>query len=281
MIRTALALVVVLSLLQTPPATIRLIVKADDMGAGHGVNVATIDAYKNGIVTTTNVIVPGPWFPEAARMLRENPGLDVGVHLAITSEWENIKWRPVTAAPSIVDADGYFFPMVVPRKGFPANTSVREAAWKLDDIERELRAQLTLAKRHLPQATYTWYHMGFTMLAPEVRDLAAKLTKEYGLVEPMSLGIKPVGRVWEGLDSGAVKADKLASRLETLEPGLWLHIDHASTDDAEMRAFGHLGYEQVAADRSANTAAWTSPKVREVITRRGIELTDYRKLTRP
>jgi predicted glycoside hydrolase/deacetylase ChbG (UPF0249 family) len=214
-------------------------------------------------------------------MLRANPGLDVGVHLALTSEWENVKWRPVTHAPSIVDSDGYFFPVVVPRQGFAPGTSIREAAWKLDDVERELRAQLDLAKRHLPQATYTWYHMGFTMLAPEVRELAATLTKEYGLVEPMALGIKPIGRVWDGLDAGAVKADKLAARLETLEPGLWLHIDHGSTDDAEMRAIGHLGYEHVAADRSANVAAWTSPKVREVITRRGIELTDYRKLAKP
>jgi predicted glycoside hydrolase/deacetylase ChbG (UPF0249 family) len=277
--RTVLVLLGALYLVQAPSSSIRLIVKADDMGAAHGVNVGTIDAYKNGVVTTTNVIVPGPWFLEAARMLRENPGLDVGVHLALTSEWENVKWRPVTHAPSIVDPDGYFFPMVVPRKGFAPNTSIREAAWKLDEIERELRAQLDLAKRHLPQATYTWYHMGFTMLAPEVRDLAAKLTKEYGLVEPTALGIKPVGRVWESLDSGAVKADKLAAKLETLEPGLWLHIDHGSTDDAEMRAIGHLGYEQVAADRSANVAAWTSPKVREVIKRRGIELTNYRELT--
>ena len=89
MFRSGLLLVAILSLLQ--PASsgpIRLIVKADDMGAAHGINVGTIDAYKNGVVTTTNVIVPGPWFPEAARMLRENPGLDVGVHLAITSEWE-------------------------------------------------------------------------------------------------------------------------------------------------------------------------------------------------
>jgi predicted glycoside hydrolase/deacetylase ChbG (UPF0249 family) len=281
MIRSALVLVAVLSLLQPATGPIRLIVKADDMGAAHGINVGTIDAYKNGIVTTTNVIVPGPWFLEAAKMLRANPGLDVGVHLALTSEWENVKWRPVTHAPSIVDSDGYFFPVVVPRQGFAPGTSIREAAWKLDDVERELRAQLDLAKRHLPQATYTWYHMGFTMLAPEVRELAATLTKEYGLVEPMALGIKPIGRVWDGLDAGAVKADKLAARLETLEPGLWLHIDHGSTDDAEMRAIGHLGYEHVAADRSANVAAWTSPKVREVITRRGIELTDYRKLTKP
>ena len=280
MFRSALVLVAVLSLLQPAGGPIRLIVKADDMGAAHGINVGTIDAYANGVVTTTNVIVPGPWFLEAATMLRENPGLDVGVHLAITSEWEHVKWRPVTHVPSIVDADGYFFPMVVPRPGFAPGTSIREASWTLDDIERELRAQLNLARRHLPQATYTWYHMGFTMLAPEVRELAAKLTKEYGLVQPMDLGVKPIGRVWEGLDSGTVKADKLAARLETLEPGLWLHIDHGSTDDPEMRAIGHRGYEHVAADRSANVAAWKSPKVREVITRRGIELTDYRKLTR-
>ena len=58
------------------------------MGAAHGINVATIDAYKRGVLTTTNVIVPGPWFLEAARLLKENPGLDVGVHLALTSEWD-------------------------------------------------------------------------------------------------------------------------------------------------------------------------------------------------
>jgi hypothetical protein len=48
----------------------------------------------------------------------------------------------------------------------------------------------------------------------------------------------------------------------------------------EMQAFGHLGYEWVAADRSAVLEAWTSPKVREVITRRGIRLTDYRELVK-
>jgi predicted glycoside hydrolase/deacetylase ChbG (UPF0249 family) len=264
--------------LQPPASEIRLIVKGDDMAAAHGINVATIEAYKRGVLTTTNVIVPGPWFPEAARLLRENPGLDAGVHLALTSEWANVKWRPLTQVPSLVDPDGYFFPMVEPRPGFPPKTSIREAAWKLDEVERELRAQLDLAKRHIPQLTYTWYHMVFTSVAPEVRELAARLTKEYGLIEPMGLGIQSVGRVYESKDSGGVKADKLAARLETLGPGLWLHIDHASTNDPEMQAVGHLGYEWVAADRSANFEAWTSPKVREVITRRGIKLTSYRDL---
>jgi len=276
-----LALALATMLMQpVAPAGIRLIVKGDDMGAAHGVNVGTIAAYRDGILRTTNVIVAGPWFLEAARLLADNPGLDVGVHLAITSEWDQVKWRPLTYAASIVDADGYFFPTVVPRPGYAARTSIKEAPWKLHEIERELRAQLDAARKHLPQATYTWYHMGFTVLAPEVRDLAAKLTAEYGLVQPMDLGVKNIGRVYDSTDSGAVKADKLAARLETLEPGLWLQIDHGSTNDPEMQAIGHRGYEHVAADRSANVEMWTSPKVRAVIERRGISLTNYRELTR-
>ena len=69
--RITIALLLALVFVQPPASTeIRLIVKGDDMGAGHGINVATIDAYKRGVLTTTNVIVPGPWFPEAARLLR-------------------------------------------------------------------------------------------------------------------------------------------------------------------------------------------------------------------
>ena len=259
---------------------IRLIIKGDDMGAAHGINTASIDAYKRGVLTTTNVIVPSPWFKEAARLINENPGLDVGVHLAITSEWDNIKWRPLTAAPSIVDPDGFFFSIVASRPGFPPRISVREAPWKLDEIERELRAQIVMAQRHMPQVSYTWNHMGFTSLAPEVDALVLRLSKEYGLVVPTKLGMNMVGRVWEPNDSGGVKADKMAAKFETLTPGLWMFIDHAATMDAEMLAIGHHGADFVAAERTANHDAWISPKVREVITRRGIKLTNYREVAK-
>jgi predicted glycoside hydrolase/deacetylase ChbG (UPF0249 family) len=278
--RFAIALAFAVAVLQPAPTEIRLIVKGDDMGAAHGINVATIDAYKTGVLTTTNVIVPGPWFLEAARLLRENPGLDVGVHLALTSEWSDVKWRPLTHAPSIVDPDGYFFPLVQPRAGAAPNTSIKESAWKIDEMERELRAQLTMAKKHLPQATYTWNHMGFTSVSPDVAGLVLRLSKEFGLLVPTEIGVQFLRGVYESKDTGAVKADKLAAKLETIGPGLWEHIDHAATDDPEMRAIGHPGYEWVAADRSANLAAWTSPKVREVIQRRGIKLTSYRDLAK-
>lgn len=260
----------------------RLVVKGDDMGAGHGVNVATIDAHRRGILTTTNVIVPGAWFPEAVRLVNENPTLDVGIHLALTSEWTNVKWRPLTSVPGLVDPDGYLPPAVRPREEYPAGASLGESDWTLEQIEQELRAQLELGLRHLPQATYTWCHMLFPTIDPSVASLVARLSAEYGLIEPKDLGIQSVRAAYDGGDSGEVKAAKLAERLEGLEPGLWLHIDHAATDDPEIRAFGHPGYENVAADRSANVYAWTSPSVREVVDRRGIELTNYRQIrTRP
>lgn len=257
---------------------VRLVVKGDDMGAGHGVNVATIDAHRRGILTTTNVIVPGAWFPEAVRLINENPTLDVGIHLALTSEWTNVKWRPLTSVPGLVDPDGYLPPAVHPREGYPAGASLEEGDWTLEQIEQELRAQLELGLRHLPQATYTWCHMLFPTIDPSVATLVARLTAEYGLIEPADVGIQSVRAVYDGADSGQVKAAKLADRLATLEPGLWLHIDHAATDDPEIRAFGHPGYENVAADRSANAHAWTSPTVREVVDRRRIQLTNYREI---
>lgn len=257
---------------------IRLIVKGDDMGAAHGINVATIEAFTKGVLTTTNVIVPGPWMPEAARLLAEHPDLDVGVHLALTSEWENVKWRPLTHAPSLVDVNGHFFPIVSPRPGFAPGTSIREANPDLGEVEREIRAQLDQAKRLIPRITYTWEHMGFGSVAPEVRGIVNRLSKEYGLIVPADIGVQRIGRVYESKDTGAEKARKLAARLETLEPGLWLHIDHASTHDEEMRAIGHLGYEWVAADRRAVYDAWISPLVREVIERRAIKLTSYKDL---
>ena len=91
-----------------------LVIRIDDMGAFHSVNTASIDTYRNGIATSVEVLAVGSWFPEAVKMLKENPGLDVGIHLALTSEWENVKWRPLTHCPSLVDENGYFYPMMGP-----------------------------------------------------------------------------------------------------------------------------------------------------------------------
>ena len=84
---------------------IRLIVRGDDIGSSHAANVACIESYRDGIMRSVEVMVPCPWFAEAVEMLNENPGLDVGIHLTLTSEWEKCKWRPLTYGPSLVNED--------------------------------------------------------------------------------------------------------------------------------------------------------------------------------
>ena len=70
---------------------IRLIMRGDDIGSSHAANLGCIKSYQEGIMKSVEVMVPCAWFPEAVQMLQENPGLDVGVHLTLTSEWENVK----------------------------------------------------------------------------------------------------------------------------------------------------------------------------------------------
>lgn len=258
---------------------IRLIAQGDDMGAAHGINTGTLRAYKEGILRATNVLMPGGWVPEAAAMLAANPGLDVGVHLTLTSEWETVRWRPLTNAPSLTDAQGYLFRSVEPRThwtlgNWPAGSSLLEGKPSLGDVEKELRAQIELARKMFPRLTYLSTHMGFGAAAPEIPALVTRLAKEYGLVTARDLGIRPLGKVWEPMDLPGVRAEKLAAKLAALGPGTWLMVEHCATDTAEIQALR----EDVPFDRSGVVAAWTHPKVLEAVRKRGIRLTNYREL---
>ena len=125
-----------------------LIVRADDMGSFRSANIACMEAFEKGIETSIEVMVVTPWFPEAARLLRENPGIDVGLHLTITSEWDNIKWRPLTSCPSLVDSNGYFFPMMTANPNYPG-LAIKENKWNIDEVERELVAIRNLGFRNV------------------------------------------------------------------------------------------------------------------------------------
>ncbi len=255
---------------------IRLLVRADDMGVAHGVNEACIRSFREGIARSVEVIVPGPWFLEAARLLKENPGLDVGIHLCLTSEWENVKWRPLTRAPSLVDKDGYFFPMTRQRREFPPETGFVDAKPKVEEVEGELRAQIEAAKKHLPNLTHASAHMGAATATPELRALTVKLAGEYGLALEArgAKGLRP----WSGKPGAEEKEKALVEALEKLGPGTWLFVEHPGTDTPEMRAMGHKGYEDVAADRDGVTRALTSEKVKAVVKARGIKLISYADL---
>jgi chitin disaccharide deacetylase len=256
----------------------RLIVRGDDMGYAHSGNEALIKTFKEGIETTIEVIVPSPWFPEAVQMLKENPGVDVGIHLALTSEWDNVKWRPVSNCPSLVDESGYFFPMIWQNKNYPGRALI-ENKWKLEDIERELRAQIELGKKMIPRVSHISAHMGCTNLSAEVKTLAENLAKEYGLhIDLEGKAVKYV--TYSG--SKGTSEEKIASfikMLDTLKPGeTYLFVDHPGLDSPELRAIHHIGYEDVAVDRQGVTDAWTNAEVKKAIKAKKIQLISYKDL---
>lgn len=273
-----LTLIFAISTLAQQPAPPRLIVRADDMGYSHAGNEAILKSYKEGIATSVEIIVPSPWFPEAVKFLTDHPDVDVGIHLALTSEWDNVKWRPLTDCPSLRDSDGYFLPMVFPNKNYPGG-SIAESAWKLDDIEKEVRAQIELAKRKIPRISHVSTHMGFSSLDPKVRALIERLSKEYGLLfDTTGADVRRATYVGPKKTSEE-KITSFIKMLESLEPGkTYLFIDHPGLDIAEVRAIHHIGYPDVAGDRQGVTDTMTSARVKEVIKAKGIHLISYKDL---
>jgi hypothetical protein len=256
---------------------IKLVVRADDIGSCHTANLACIQVYREGIARSVEVQTVCPWFIEAAKMLRENPGYDVGVHLTLTSEWENYKWGPLTQAPSLVDGQGHFFPMTSQRADFPPKTGFLECGWKIEEVEKELRAQIELAKKEIPQVSHLSSHMGTPTCTPQLRELVARLAKEYKL--PIETpGAQHLRWAADSKASAEQREAALVKALEEIGPGTWIVIEHPGADTPEMQAIGHKGYWEVASHRDGVTRSFTSPKVKDAIRRRGIQLASYRDM---
>ena len=266
----------------TPP---ELVIRIDDMGAFHSVNKASVATYRDGIAKSVEVMPVAAWFPEAVKMLKENPGLDVGLHLTLTSEWENVKWRPLTHCPSLTDKDGYFYPMIKPNPNYPGQT-LTEHEWDIREIEQEFRAQIEVALQNIPQLSHVTGHMASTAFSKEVNELTLRLAKEYNLscIDRMDsdkeYNFQYIGYTGPNKTLQDKESSFLAS-LEKLEAGKrYLFLDHPAYADDEMATVFHIGYENVAEDRQGVTDLLTSPRVKQAIEERGIRLIDINQLTK-
>lgn len=59
----------------------QLIVNADDFGESPEVNRGIVEAHRNGIVTSASLLTNMSGFEHALACIRDNPALDIGVHL--------------------------------------------------------------------------------------------------------------------------------------------------------------------------------------------------------
>ncbi len=260
----------------------RLIVRGDDMGFSHSANEALIKCYTEGIETSIEVIVPSPWFPEAVKLLALHPGIDVGLHFAITAEWDNIKWRPLTDCPSLKDPDGYFYQMLYPNAYYPKG-ALMDHAWKLADIEQELRAQIAMARKYIPRLSHVSGHMNSLAFAPEVREMVARLSKELDLPMVDRDPGQDIKTNYIGFDfknkTTQERIDGFIAMLDKMEAGkTYVYVEHPGLDTDELKAIHHRGYEDVAQGRQDVTNIFTSEKVKEAVHQKGIKLVSYKEV---
>jgi hypothetical protein len=220
-----------------------VIVHHDDLGVLHATNEAhrSLPDFPTG-----SVIVPAPWATEWAG----TPGVDLGVHLTLTSEWRWPRWRPLTGGASLRDPQGCFWPTV-------------EQAWshiRADEAEVELRAQIDTALAWGIDVTHIDTHMG-AVLRPDLAEIYHRLAFEYRLaiflpdttVLEQLLAPNPVPDELRALLTtsslpklkavdfyGAPPAARPTldrERYASLPPGVYHVIHHASLPTDEGRAF--------------------------------------------
>ena len=280
LILSALALLPALAPAQDAPA--RLAVRMDDMGAFHSVNRAIMGVYADGISQSVEIMPVGQWYPEAVKMLAGAPGIDVGVHLAITSEWENAKWRPLTHCPSLVDSMGYFRPMMKPNAAYPG-MSVKEAGYDIGEVEREFRAQIERARADVPALSHLSDHMGCAAAFPQIDSLVHALAHEYNLPfidapDKKAMGFSRVNYTSPDGKKGAhgtleEKEESFINMLRFLLPGHnYMFLEHPAYDDGEMAPVFHIGNENVGADRQGVTDLFKSPRIREALREYNVRL---------
>lgn len=232
---------------------IRLLVRSDDMASSHAANISCIEVATKGISRSVEIMVPCPWFFEAAQMLKQNPGIDAGVHLSLTSEWDGIKWGPITPSPSLADADGSFL---------AGTGDWYNKNYKMEEVEAELRKQLELAIREIPNLTHISSHMGAADCKPELKNMVKKLAKEYKLIyETENVEYVP-DFGWDKVQSFQKKEIAFIGMLSSLKPGkTYLFVEDPANESDEMKAIGNKGMLTIARDRNWVRQVYTSPKV--------------------
>jgi hypothetical protein len=251
-----------------------VLIRCDDIGMCHAVNMAAKQVLDAGFPVSMSVMFACPWYQEAVDLLKQYSNVSVGVHLTLNAEWKNYRWGPVSGrseVPSLVDSLGFFFPS---RATFFAHKP------RMEEVEKELRAQIGRALHSGLHIDYLDYHMGTAVDRLELRILLENLAKEYGLAISRYFGEEDVNGVYSAPPS--TKLDTLLDRAQKLPRGkISLMVFHVGIQGTEMDAMLDLnsfGPANMSKHRDGELRALTSPEFRDMIRTQNIHLSNYHEL---
>jgi len=251
-----------------------LIIRSDDAGMSHSVNMALEKLIESGLPVSVSVMFPTPWYQETVEMLKRHPSVSVGIHLTLNSEWKNYRWGPVlgrTAVPTLVDSNGYFF---------SSSEDLRRHHSDPKEVEKELRAQIERALHSGLKIDYVDYHMGTATRYPEFREVTERLAKEFGLGMSGYFGEASHDPQYSARPQD--KTDSLVAMIDRLPPRLNLVVTHVGIDDQELGALVDMNTDgplpEMSKNRQGELDALTSARFREALKARSVQLLTYRQL---
>jgi hypothetical protein len=130
-----------------------IILHMDDAGMSLSSDRGVEKVFENGVANSTSVMMPCPWVPQIVRYIKSHPNVDAGLHLTLTSEWKDYRWQPLAGAavvPGLADSTGCLWADVP--------DVVKHAS--AEEVDKEIRAQLSRAERMGFHPTHLDSHMG-------------------------------------------------------------------------------------------------------------------------
>ncbi len=271
-----------------------VILHIDDMGFSHASNVASFECLDYGIASCGSAIVQSPWFYELVSIVKKNPVYDIGVHLALTCEYDNYRWRPISSVdPStgLLDSEGCLW---------------RTAAEAMQNItveaaEIEMRAQIQKALDSGIDVTHIDTHMG-TVLLPKFIPIYIKLSQEFNIppflprASPEMLRengypdemINPTMKMFEKfenmglplldhiiIDTGGEYPDKIkyyCDLLSNVKSGLTHLLFHSAKMGSELKAITPDSAEW----RSQDHKAFTDNRLKEFVKKLDLKVIGYK-----
>jgi hopanoid biosynthesis associated protein HpnK len=283
-----------------------LVVSADDFGAAEEINAAVARAHRDGILTSTSLMVTGDAVADAVAVARVQPTLAVGLHLVLA------QGRPAAATsdiPRMVDARGRFGDDAV-RGGMRYAVVALGRAGRAQlrhEIEAQLDAfaatglRLAHVDGHLNMHLHPMVLQILLELAPRYGIRAMRLSRESlraalrhdrrhalrksseGLVfralaawatpRLRAAGIVTVDRVYGMHQTGHVDEAYLLALLPALPGGTSELYCHPALRQPPVMAGAQRGY-----DHAGELAALVSPRVRACVEASGVRLVSYADL---